>query len=236
MKKIFLILLLGAFSTIAHSHPREMILAGGAMKICTSLSLDACKDGKKGFSDARKIPRYQIKDNNISVLLNPGFWNSRVGAPAITDLHAMLVTAKQKARGDIHSASALDEILEKICVGNAKTINCTRSDAIAVWKRLLDEEKFLILSAFEIPEFKNGKRIRETASLNDSKNPHGVTILKTFVDAAAKRSPGKRPRILFVTASSADPYDAVDFYLSAMQQTGAETVRWPIYQAIYAVI
>ena len=236
MKKIILTLLLGVFPAIAHSHPREMILAGGAMKICTSLSLGACKDGKKEFPDARKIPRYQIKENNISVLLNPGFWNSRVGAPAVTDLHAMLVTAKQKARGDIHSANALDDIFEKICVGNAKTINCTRTDAIPVWKRLLDDEKFLILSAFEIPEFKNGKRIREAASIDDSKNPHGAAILKTFVNAAAARSPGKRPRILFVTASSADPYDAVDFYFSALQQAGAEPIWWPIDQAISTVL
>ena len=206
------------------------------MKICTSLSLGACKDGKREFSDARKIPHYQIKENNISLLLNPGFWNPRVGAPAIADLHAMLVTAKQKARGDIYSASELEDILEKICIGNAKTINCTRSDTMPVWKKLLDEEQLFILSAFEIAQFKNGKRIREAASIDDSKNPHGAAILKTFVNVAAARSPGKRPRILFVTASSADPYDAVDFYFSALQQAGAEPIWWPIDQAISTVI
>ena len=206
------------------------------MKICTSLSLGACKDGKREFSDARKIPHYQIKENNISLLLNPGFWNPRVGAPAIADLHAMLVTAKQKARGDIYSASELEGILEKICIGNAKTINCTRSDTMPVWKKLLDEEQLFILSAFEIAQFKNGKRIREAASIDDSKNPHGAAILKTFVNVAAARSPGKRPRILFVTASSADPYDAVDFYFSALQQAGAEPIWWPIDQAISTVI
>ena len=236
MKKIILILLLSTYSVIAHSHPREMILAGGAMKICTSLSLGACKDGKKEFSAARKIPRYQIKENNISVLLDPGFWNSRVGTPAITDLQAMLVTAKQKARGEIHSANALVDIFEKICVGNAKTINCTREDAIVVWEKLLDEEQSFLLSAFEIPEFKNGKRLREIASIDDSKTPHGAAIFKTFVEAAAKRSPGKRPRILFVTASSADPYDAVDFYFSALQQAGAEPVWWPIDEALSAAV
>ena len=206
------------------------------MKICTSLSLGACKDGKREFSDARKIPHYQIKENNISLLLNPGFWNPRVGAPAIADLHAMLVTAKQKARGDIYSASELEGILEKICIGNAKTINCTRSDTMPVWKKLLDEEQLFILSAFEIAQFKNGKRIREAASIDDSKNPHGAAILKTFVNVAAARSPGKRPRILFVTASSADPYDAVDFYFSALQQAGAEPIWWPIDQAISTVL
>ncbi len=236
MKKIILILLFGVFPAITHSHPREMILAGGAMKICTSLSLSACKDGKKEFPDAREIPRYQIKEEDISVLLNPDFWNSRAGTPTIADLKAMLVTAKQKARGEIHSANALVDIFEKICVGNAKTINCTREDAIVVWEKLLDEEQSFLLSAFEIPELKNGKRLREIASIDDSKTPHGAAIFKTFVEAAAKRSPGKRPRILFVTASSADPYDAVDFYFSALQQAGAEPVWWPLDQALSAVV
>ncbi len=232
MKKLILIMLLGTCSAIAHSHPREMILAGGAMKICTSLSATACNNSSKEFTKARKTPRYEIKENDMAVLLNTGYWSARKGTPAMNDLHAMLSLAKQKARGNIFSANKLEDILSIICVDNAKVINCTRNQASNIWDRLLDEERSFILSAFEIPEFDNGQRLREIANLNDSKNPHGVAILKTFVEAAAKRSTGKRPRILFVTASSADPYDAVDFYISALKQAGADPVWWPIDQAI----
>jgi cyanophycinase len=236
MKKFLLFIFISLHAGSVTAFPKEMILAGGAMKICSSLSSGECKDAKKEFSEARKTARYQIQENHINELLNPGFWHSRAGAPASADLRIMLLTAKQKARNDIYSASALENILEKICVIKAKVINCTRGDTTPVWEKLLDEEQSFILSTFEIPEFKQGKRIREIASIDDSKNPHGAAILKTFVEAAAKRSPGKRPRVLFVTASSADPYDAVDFYFSALKQAGAEPVWWPIDQALAAVV
>jgi len=236
MKTPILILLLGACSAIAHSHPREMILAGGAMKICTSLNTSACNKPSKEFAKARTKPRYEIKENDIAILLNTGFWSARKDTPTTKDLQAMLSLAKQKARGNIFSARQLEDILSAICVDNAKVINCTRNEASNIWDRLLDEERSFVLSALEIPEFANGQRLREIAKLNDSKNTHGAAILKVFVEAAAKRSPGKKPRIIFVTASSADPYDAVDFYMSALQQAGADPVWWPIDLALSAAI
>jgi cyanophycinase-like exopeptidase len=236
MKKSILFIVLSLYSVFVFAHPKEMVLAGGAMKLCTSLSETACNDSKKAFAGARISARYQIKEPDISTILNPEFWSGRVGAPAIDDLQTMLTVARQKALSDIYSAGKLEDILANVCVSNAKVMNCSRKEAKNIWRSLLDEEKSFILSAFEIPEFTNGKRRREIANINDSKNAHGLAILKTFVEAAAKRSPGKRPLILFVTASSADPYDAVDFYVSALKQAGADPVWWPIDQAISAAV
>jgi cyanophycinase-like exopeptidase len=236
MKKPILFIFLSFYSALTFAFPKEMVLAGGAMKLCTSTSEAACKNSTKAFADARKTSHYQIKESDISTILNPGFWSGRTGAPSINDLRAMLTAARKKALGDIYSAGKLEDILADVCVDNAKVINCSRKAAKNIWHTLLDEERSFILSAFEIPEFANGKRRREIANINDSKNPHGLAILKTFVEAAAKRSPGKRPRILFVTASSADPYDAVDFYVSALKQAGADPVWWPIDQAMSVAV
>jgi cyanophycinase-like exopeptidase len=96
------------------------------------------------------------------------------------------------------------------------------------WNSLLVLEQDMILSAFELPQFNQGKRLKEGVHLNGSVGGHDAVLFKRFVQEAAIRSPGKKPRIAFVTSAANNNFDAVDFYRDILQQAGAEVVWWPI--------
>lgn len=234
MKRLLCLLCFTILPCFATAHPREMILAGGAMKLCSSLSASACKGSDKIFANARQSARYQMTPDSISLALSPMFWSSREDAPSSFEMMQMISGSAKKAKDKIVSADALSDIFSQVCTINKKIDMCQLAGAKRTWDKLLDDERGYVLSAFELPERIGDKRRREVANILDSKNPHGFRILQAFVAAAAKRSPNKRPRILFVTAAGADPYDAVDFYISAFRQAGAEPVWWPIDSALEA--
>lgn len=234
MKKFLCVLCLTLLPGIATAHPREMILAGGAMKLCSSLSASACKESDKVFSNARKTASYKLTPDSVSLALSPAFWSSRKDTPSAVELMQMIDAPTRKYKDKIVSADELADFFSAACTVNGKIGKCSTTGAIKTWDSLLDDERSYVLSAFELPERDGDQRRREVANIDDSKNPHGVAILRAFVKAAAERSPGKRPLVLFVTAAGADPYDAVDFYISAFKQAGADPVWWPIDSALEA--
>jgi cyanophycinase-like exopeptidase len=234
MKKLVCLICLTILPSAATAHPREMILAGGAMKLCSSLSVSACKSGDKGFSNARKTARYKVTPESESLALSPLFWESRKQAPSSLEMMQMIRASARKYKDKIVSADDLADTFSEVCTVNGKIGECSNTGAVRVWDKLLDDERAYVLSAFELPESDGDQRRREVTNINDSKNPHGLAILNAFVNSAAKRSPGKRPVVLFVTAAGADPYDAVDFYISAFKEAGADPVWWPIDSALQA--
>lgn len=86
----------------------------------------------------------------------------------------------------------------------------------------------------------NGKRVLEVVDFNASKSAAAKEIYRYFV-AMAKSAhfarTGKtvaQPRIGILTSASSDPFDPVDFYLSAFQQAGAKAQWLPLDAAVRA--
>ena len=86
----------------------------------------------------------------------------------------------------------------------------------------------------------NGKRVLEVVDFNASKSAAAKEIYRHFV-AMAKSAhfarTGKtvaQPRIGILTSASSDPFDPVDFYLSAFQQAGAKAQWLPLDAAVRA--
>lgn len=83
-----------------------------------------------------------------------------------------------------------------------------------------------------------GQRLREVVNFDASKSAASKAIYLHFVAmarAAHQVRTGKRiarPKIAFLTSASIDPYDAVDFYQSAFEQTGADAVWLPLDGAV----
>ncbi|MCH8479427.1 MAG: hypothetical protein LAT56_16010, partial [Wenzhouxiangella sp.] len=89
------------------------------------------------------------------------------------------------------------------------------------WMRLLDH--------FQQPV---GDR-REQVKLAHSRNSASVEVFERFVAMAAALSERPRPLIAVSTASSRDPYDALDFYLQVFEQAGAEVIWLPLDAAVH---
>jgi len=229
MPKTLILLLLAATggALAAPPMPPELFLAGGALRTCSDLAPAACRT-PPAAGNARAPSRYRVDDGGVSRALDPLIWNDRPAAPARIALAAMLSSARREQPWE---RSALEEALDRHCPRSA----CIGA-AAAPWRRLLADERAAILSALEVPQVHDGVRRRENAHLADSRQQAGVDVLRAFVAAAARRSPGQPPRIALVTASASDPFDPVDFYLDAFRELGAQAQWWPVDAALNAAV
>ena len=71
----------------------------------------------------------------------------------------------------------------------------------------------------------------EQVLLQQTKDPFSRQLMPEFVRRAAAISERAKPKVLVVTASSMNPFAAVDFYQQLFEQAGAEVVWLPIHTA-----
>lgn len=205
------------------AHPPTLLLMGGSYQTCSSLDDDDCRADQRDFPGARHAPLYRIDPAVFGDILDAGYWVARPNAPKTERIAALLQRAHGKAKSASLDAERLGKVLEN---ADAET-----------WNRLLTLERDLILSAFELPQLDaSGKRRVESVRLDGDSTGHDATLFRRFVAEAAKRSPGKRPRIAFVTSASNDSFYYVDLNVGLLEQAGAEVVWWPVDAAMNAAV
>ena len=209
----------------AEPPPRELILAGGALAVCSDLAPQACATPPTGA--ARQPARFVVDDAGIGRALNPALWTAP-GAPSretLADLLGRARAALAEAPAGGVDAGLLDDALAAVCLA----ADCAETDPRRPWSVLLDSERAAVLAALEVPQLgADGARATERAHPETSRVQGGVAVLRAFVEAAAARTPKQRPRVAVVTASAFDPMEPVDFYLDAFRDLGAEAVWWPV--------
>ena len=222
-----------ASASIPASPPtRSLLLAGGALAVCSDLSPRACATAP---SDATRGPaRFRVDDAGIARALDPALW-SLPGAPSRDDVGAMLAQARRALGGDVTAAAAVDAArIESVFAEACLAEPCAETDPRRPWSVLLDAERAAVLAALEVPQRgADGERPRERALPARSRVRGGVEVLRAFVAEAQARTTG-RPKIAVVTASGFDPMDAVDFYIDVFRELGADAVWWPVDAAAAA--
>ncbi|MFM6988560.1 MAG: hypothetical protein ACKOXG_07830, partial [Arenimonas sp.] len=197
------------------ANPPTLLLMGGSYQTCSSLDDDDCRADQRDFAGARQHPLYRIDPAVFDDILDAGYWAARPDAPAPERIAALLRRAQSQAKGASLDAERMGDLLE--------------SADVDTWNRLLTLERDLILSAFELPQLDaRGKRLVEGVRLDGDNTGHDATLFRRFVAEAGKRSPGKRPRIAFVTSASNDSFYYVDLNVALLEQAGAEVVWWPV--------
>ena len=219
---------LASASTPPPGPVRSLLVAGGALAICSDLAPRSCTSAPGDAS--RGAARFRIDDAGIARALDPALWSSP-GAPSRDDVAAMLALARRALEGgDAFDAASLESALAGACLGQ----DCAATDRHRPWSVLLDAERVAVLAALEVPQrLADGARPLERALPTRSRVRGGVEVLRTFVAEAQARTPG-RPKIAVVTASGADPMDAVDFYVDVFRELGADAVWWPVDAAAAA--
>jgi cyanophycinase len=241
---------IAAPSTTHNARPRELILAGGALKLCSSLATKDCTPDASATVaavHARTAPRYglaaEVAGEAFEVALDPRLWAGREAMRA--PMRALLADARGKFAGMAVDEDTLRDHFESRCVGARSRVRPCRGTAPSPWLRLDDPQQSAVLAALELPQRDTHGRKREYAALDGGRLPHGAEILRTFVTAARAHAPGgsssahdatRRPRIAIVTASSFDPFDPVDMYLDALHQAGADVEWWPVDAALAAAV
>lgn len=199
----------------------ELVLAGGSLALCSSLSVGACRDGEAPSGRGASV--YLIDDEGIARLSALAFAKAPAGTASMVD--ALRELAASGPGGPL-SAQAIEDALARQCEGDA-----------CAWARLDDNQRAGVLAALEQPQQDaQGRRLEERVSLLASREQGGAAVIQRFVAAARQRAGERTPRIAFVTASGFDPFDAVDYYTSLFTEAGAEAVWWPLEPASAALV
>lgn len=200
--------------------PTEVILAGGALALCSDLSPQACGEAPEVV---RSPPMYRFDPPGSLRAGDPRLW-AAPGAPTADTVAQWLQSVVKAAGAGEMTRTAAVELLERRPPGDGRD---------SPWMSFTDGERDGLLSAFEVPQIDNdGNRLRERADPRDSHDPGGLAVIEAFVASARVRAGGAVPRVLVVTASAFDPMEPVDFYESMFAALGAEGHWWPVDAAM----
>ncbi|MFN7784480.1 MAG: cyanophycinase [Lysobacterales bacterium] len=212
-----------------------LILAGGSLPICSDLAPRDCIETPSRDAGARTPPRYRITPQALALLELSAPWNDQRRQLGF-HLKTVLASAGETSLESPLDTTALEDILFKRCLSGDSITPCAAARQSA-WQRLSDPERAQVLSALEVPQIHaDGQRLRESAHPKLSREPHGATVFRAVVEAAASRSGRRSPRVLVVTASALDPMEAVDFYRSAFAALGADAEWLPLDAALAGAI
>lgn len=220
----------------AYGHERELILAGGALRTCSSLSARECVDPALVTGASHRQPsRYVFDTVGVNAAVDSRLWTNSMNLR--TPLARVLADAQTRHGDAVMDAAAAAQTLATRCSEGANVVACPADDARAPWSRLDDDMQAAVLAAIEQPQLGvKGARRREVADIDGSRSPHGTAIWRAFVAAARKRAGSEIPRIAVVTAPAFDPFDPVDFYLDALRDAGAQPQWWPVDAALAAAM
>ncbi len=208
-----------------------LILAGGALPICSDLALRACTKAPDSGASSRAEPRYQIRPESFHSTALDDSWPAQ-RRPLLRQIERMLGLASSRLGDTPVGAREIEDVLFTLCLDARNGASCPRRKR-SPWQQMTDAERTRVLSALELPQQDpEGRRKREGVHLDLNAQPHGEAVLRAFVEAASLRSPDRVPRVLVVTASSLDPMEPVDFYLSALEALGAQATWWPLDAAL----
>lgn len=199
----------------------SLVLAGGALKTCSSMSLNNC-DSSASFDGFKKESLYEISQHSLQRLKEIHQFESNFDK----SLYSKLVDIYSDLGGVKLTKDELFDALNEKGFSN-KDI-----------RSLSDHSYFTMLDTLELFQIDSkGQRVVEQVSLENTKEAASLEVYSTFIEAARKKHEQKKRdkddvlvTIGIVTASSRDPFEAVDFYTGVFNSPGIEVVWLPLTQ------
>jgi len=205
------------------SEQTKLFLVGGALKTCTSMSLTHCNKGMlpTEFSSMVNKSSNQYRVNRNKLIQLKTIWPSQFSQQTLTRL---LKALKPISSSVFFNKKEVKEILSKYDKENHMSM-------------LSDAEYVFVLDTLEVmvADIKTGKRLKEKVYLSASKNNFSIELFKSFVTQAALKNKNDSPKVLIVTASARDPFSAVDFYVDAFTQAGANASWLPLNATLQSI-
>lgn len=199
----------------------NLVLAGGALKTCSSMSLNNC-DPSASFDGFKKENLYEISQSSLQRLKSINQFESYFDK----SLYSKIVGIYSDL-GEVKLTK--DELFDAL---NEKGFS--NKDI----RSLSDRNYFTLLDTLELFQIDSkGQRVVEQVSLENTKEAATLEIYSTFIEAAREKHEQKKRdkddslvTIGIVTASSRDPFEAVDFYTGAFNSPDIDVVWLPLTQ------
>lgn len=198
----------------------DLMLVGGGIKTCSSMSPENCKINTAFSPTAKRDIRYDFSP----------LWLERALA------HPSLEMLTQAQQTNLRNASLAAEKYPALIPLNELKQKIGKFDP-ALLNSLDDKTYFALLDLLEGQQQADGSSKQEQVILDASRSSHTIELYRLFVQQALKkrqqRQPtAQRPLIAIVTASARDPLESAHFYLSVFEQAGAEVIWLPIDAAL----
>lgn len=214
----------------------SMLLMGGGLATCSSTSSRYCLSDDVFSDAAKKHNQYQLSTEHLQAINSAGFWSE----DRIIEQQQTLAIL-EFLRGQLANEIVSERELLRLWRSAEIEVDGIWVSGRNVYAGLSARELNFVLDQLEVPVMTGNRanrsipRSREFADLANTKNNFTVELHQRFVAMARQVAGDKRkPRILVVTASSRDPFAAVDFYTNLFTETGAEVSWLPISAAYQA--
>ena len=223
LKKITIILLSSLISQQTNAktnqNTSQLLLVGGGLKSCSSMSKKNCNNSALTTLSALK----NIKHNNLyqvslkTLNLLKKLWPKDFDSSTKAELVTLISRAVSSNNQENISLKELKFLLRKH----------DKNNLIA---KLNDPEYYALLDILEQPVINKttNVRLKEQVELLDSTNFFSTNIYQTFVKNARINTQKDKPNIVVLTASARDPFEAADFYQAAFTQAGANAKWLPL--------
>ncbi|MBE1286184.1 MAG: hypothetical protein GJ671_00480 [Alteromonadaceae bacterium] len=188
----------------------HLLLAGGALEICSSYSPKHCVSKPP---TGKSQNHYKLSQNALDRIKDSAMSSNLIG---------VIEKLNHYISPEILNKNALNALFETAQVREKI-------------RALSDHDYYLIYDALEIKRSHRQPqiRLRETAAPKESKSTSTQAIIDAFIEQAKRFAEQEKakPQILVVTASSRDSYAAVDYYRSVFAVDGVPGTWLPIDQA-----
>ncbi|SNY53807.1 cyanophycinase [Arsukibacterium tuosuense] len=214
----------------------SMLLMGGGLATCSSTSSRHCSSEEVFSAAAKKHSQFQLSTEHLQAINSSGFWSE----DRIIEQQQTLAVL-EFLRGQLGSDIVSERELLRLWRGAEIEVDGIWVSGRNVYAGLSSRELNFVMDQLEVPVMvsnnatRSSLRSREYADLANTKNNFTVELHQKFVAMAQQIAGDKRkPRILVVTASSRDPFAAVDFYTNLFAEAGADVSWLPISAASQA--
>lgn len=203
----------------------SVMLAGGHLPVCSSMSAQQCVRPVEWPDNALAQHRYLVDEAGIlrwALALD--------SSPGERNLTPWLLLLRSLIGDELLSRSEFGERLRATELdwsdsGSGASGSISGRD---LYQQMTDADWWRLLDHFQQPVDIQGEQVK----LAESKQQASIEIFQRFVAMAAEAGQTQRPLIAVSTASSRDPYDALDFYLQVFEQAGAEVIWLPLDAAV----
>lgn len=241
------------FAQPAEFEHYQLLLAGGALKTCSTLSSSNCRDLTKALkqhqlsiNQFKTEEIYRLSELQLDQLRRSDYWQS--DDPELGEKLFALLSQIKRQHGSIMSNDEFVEAFKVTEVRWGQSDFASKLNGKSLYKTLSDHNWYLMLDYLQHRQSYQQQRKTEQVILSDSKHAATIQIFTSFVKLADRVRKKKlsasasvdssltaqksKPLIVFLTSSSRDPFDAVDFYLQVLSQAGADAKWLPIDPAV----
>jgi cyanophycinase len=201
-----------------------LILAGGALKTCSSFSQKNCTDADFSQHALTEI-QFQFSSNRWHQLENTEFFQSLPGTQK-QHIYALFQAIYTNHKEDSISKSEIKATLKKL-------------ELLTTLNNLPDPAYYAFFDYFEFSQTHNGSRKKEVVKLENNNNVHSKHIIEVFAQSSkqnALRKHKTKPTLIAITASSRDPFESADFYQGLLESFDAEVYWLPITPSLQHAI